>query len=220
MGRRAIYLDTDQRTAGKRARDLRYSRSARGKEVHAACREQQHRWKPACRYTRITPPHIPGIATLSARIHSLAAVALPETEMLYWDALRRSDVLDLSDIARWKKQPPFEEDDDPADPGYLRFTHNLGIVLHGVRMREENEQDIVHRQEFQAGATAAMGRLWAEVVGLLACWERGEELRAQNIYHLFRQSRELAMLDHWLQWQACTIYRLYYLRFLEQVSLS
>ncbi|KAJ7812107.1 hypothetical protein B0H14DRAFT_2606058 [Mycena olivaceomarginata] len=70
--------------------------------------------------------------------------------------------IDVSDIARWKKLPPFEEDDDRTDPysdGYLRFIHPQPLES-GTRLRWG-----------QAGRWP-WEVLREEVVELLKDWER------------------------------------------------
>jgi hypothetical protein len=56
-----------------------------------------------------------------------------------------------------------------------------------------------------------MDRLREEVAALLLGWKRVKSL---GIYNEVHHPREYAMLQHYIQWQARTIYHLYYLGFL------
>jgi hypothetical protein len=57
------------------------------------------------------------------------------------------------------------------------------------------------------------------VVVLLQSFEQGQEYH-KDLYHPFHQSREHLMLQHYIQWQACTIYHLYHLEFLGTCSTA
>jgi hypothetical protein len=85
-------------------------------------------------------------------------------------------------------------------------------------MRAQNKRDVQRRTEFHAaGAKQAMDRLREEVIELLKGWERVQE-RGKDLYHPFHQSREHLMLQHFMQWQARTIYHLFHLRFMSSTS--
>ncbi|KAJ7490763.1 hypothetical protein FB451DRAFT_1166091 [Mycena latifolia] len=101
---------------------------------------------------------------------------------------------------------------DPYSDRYHRFTQNLASVLHGVRLREQRERDVLRRAEFTNNGTAAgMAALCEEVVYLLSSWER---VKVLDIYDQYHHSREYVMHQHYLQWQARTVYHLYHLKFL------
>ncbi|KAJ7168056.1 hypothetical protein B0H12DRAFT_1083354 [Mycena haematopus] len=133
-----------------------------GKETRAASKHLQQRRKVA----QAPPPNavrcIPGLPN---------DIPLPEDDPLYKAALSGAAWLDTSDLGRWKKAPPFEEDDDTSDPyseAYLRFNKNLAAVLHGDRMRAQNECDAQRRVDFHgAGWKSAMDPLRKEVAQLL-----------------------------------------------------
>ncbi|KAJ7820888.1 hypothetical protein B0H13DRAFT_1921095 [Mycena leptocephala] len=129
------------------------------------------------------------------------------------------DTLDESDLPRWKKEPPFVEDDDSMDPyssPYLAFTQNLITVMHGVRLREQNTCDAQRRADFlEKGCDAAMEELREEVLSLLKRWENVTRLWREDFYHPYHNSREHAMLNHYRQWLARTIFTLYYLKFMD-----
>jgi hypothetical protein len=57
------------------------------------------------------------------------------------------------------------------------------------------------------------------VIGLLESLEQGQE-HHKDLYHPFHQSREHLMLQHYIQWQARTIYHLYHLEFLGTYSTA
>lgn len=145
--------------------------------------------------------------------------ALPLDEPLFKEALRSPDALDESDLARWKEEPPFVEDEDmtdPYSPAYLSFTKSLVVVLHGVRLREQNAQDIQLREaERTKGREVVMHELQQEVTTMWSRWERVEILLGEGKYHPYHQSRESTMLEHYVQWLARTIFHLTYLKFLE-----
>ncbi|KAJ7170349.1 hypothetical protein C8R43DRAFT_1120780 [Mycena crocata] len=162
-----------------------------------------------------TPKSIPHLAPLPSFIHALCAEPLPVTAPLFCQALASATALDESDLSRWKKEPPFVEDDDNDDlhsEDYTRFTRSLTTVLHGVRMREQNETDIRRQLAFKKeGWDISIGKLRTEVIELLADWQRVVDL---DIYHGYHHPREWTMHRHYIQWQARTIYHLYHLKFL------
>ncbi|KAJ7327483.1 hypothetical protein DFH08DRAFT_816335 [Mycena albidolilacea] len=163
MGRCTRHLTADAKASARRQSDLLYSHSPHGKFVRATSRQlKQHR-----KVTQ-TPPtdsldHIPGLKPLSPELVALNELPLPESNPLFQAVLTAASWIDVLDLPRWKKQPPFEEDDDHTDPysaQYLRYSENIAVVLHGDRMRAQNEQDVQRRTEFHAaGAKQAMDRL-------------------------------------------------------------
>ncbi|KAJ6489998.1 hypothetical protein C8R45DRAFT_929287 [Mycena sanguinolenta] len=208
MGRRCTHLTLEEKNSAHRASALRYSHTPQGKEVRSSYRSLQQRRKVSKQATPTPLDRIPHLPPLSPAILTWNECALPETESLYQAAFTAAAWIDLSDLGRWKKLPLFEEDDDRTDPyseSYRRFTHNLTLVLHGDRMRAQNESDVLRRSTFEgAGAKAALERLREEVAEMIKCWDR---------------SREHTMFQHYLQWLASTIYPLYYLEFLNQPSV-
>ncbi|KAJ7083044.1 hypothetical protein C8R43DRAFT_1142744 [Mycena crocata] len=130
--------------------------------------------------------------------------------------MSNSNALDESDLARWQRKPPFEADDDERDtysPEYQQYTTSLITVLHGVKMREQNEKDHLRRKEFKVkGWDRCLESLRAEVEQQLMEWEHLTNL---NIYHPYHHPREWATHWHQIQWRARTIYHLYYLKFLK-----
>ncbi|KAJ7300889.1 hypothetical protein DFH08DRAFT_828080 [Mycena albidolilacea] len=114
-------------------------------------RQLQQRRKVAQHPPTQSLTSIPYLPPLSPVLLAWCDLPLPEGDPLYEAALSAAAWIDVSDIARWKKLPPFEEDDDRTDPysdGYLRFTHNLSKVVHGDRMRMQNERDVQRRSDF------------------------------------------------------------------------
>ncbi|KAJ6581868.1 hypothetical protein B0H19DRAFT_1252030 [Mycena capillaripes] len=215
MGRHAKYLTTASKASAKRTNNLRYSESPNGQVVRAASRRAQ--WLSRTTRDELpSPPRcIPHLPRLPGRVHTLYHLPLPEAEKLYRDALGGASYLDLSDISRWMRAPPFVEDDDPTDPhsaDYHNFTRSLGFVLDGVHMRAQQESDRLRRRDFDTrGWAVCMADLRAEVQQLL---EEFEELDLE-IYHPYHASREHAMLQHYTRGQARTIYHLYFLKFLD-----
>ncbi|KAJ7439133.1 hypothetical protein FB451DRAFT_1192339 [Mycena latifolia] len=163
----------------------------------------------------LSPTSILGLPPLDIKIQEMYNVPLPESHPLFREALTKPGALDESDLHRWKAEPPFVEDEDMTDPysdRYHRFTQNLASVLHGVRLREQRERDVLRRAEFTNNGTAAgMAALCEEVVYLLSSWER---VKVLDIYDQYHHSREYVMHQHYLQWQARTVYHLYHLKFL------
>ncbi|KAK7055733.1 hypothetical protein R3P38DRAFT_3170405 [Favolaschia claudopus] len=212
MGRRAKYLSLEEKALAQREHDLNYSRSVHGKPMRSAYREYAHRRKQ-----RKIPQATPLLPSPTPRQLRLYLSPLPTHSPLFAEALRSPDALDESDLARWKKEPPFEKDDDPTDPHssqYLKFTRSLIEVLHGVRLREENQRDAQLRKELQGGGRKhVLLQLEEEVLEKCGVWRRVEELEKGGFYHPDHQSREFAMLEHYLQWLGRSICYLYYLKF-------
>ncbi|KAK7043473.1 hypothetical protein R3P38DRAFT_3177893 [Favolaschia claudopus] len=145
---------------------------------------------------------------------------LPTDSRLFADALRSPDVLDESDLGRWKKEPPFVEDEDTTDPYsdvYLRFTKSLVDVLHGVRLREQRERDAELRAELmRRGRDSVLQQLRGEVLGMFERWERVQKLVDDGFYHPYHQSREHTMLQHYIQWLGRTTCHLHNHHFLDE----
>ncbi|KAJ7235175.1 hypothetical protein B0H12DRAFT_1238852 [Mycena haematopus] len=173
--------------------------------ARAASRRPEHRRKGPLR-----PPNtLPQLPTPTARMVELSNQALPIGSRLFEEALRSSDAVDESDLGRWKAAPPFVEDDDTMDPysaGYLAFTKSLADVLHGVRLREQNEKDSELRQAvLTKGRDLVIRGLQDEVAETWICWGKADELLGGCKYHPFHHSREHTMLLHHIQWLARTI---------------
>jgi hypothetical protein len=60
-----------------------------------------------------------------------------------------------------------------------------------------------------------MEKLREEVRGLLHRWETVTRLSREQFYHPYHDSREYAMLFHYRQWLARTIFSLYHLKFMQ-----
>ncbi|KAJ7769732.1 hypothetical protein B0H14DRAFT_2632698 [Mycena olivaceomarginata] len=145
MGRRARHLTADAKASARRQSDLLYSQSPHGKLVRATSRRLKQRRKVAQTPLKTSLNHIPGLPPLSSELVALNELPLPESNPLFQAALTAASWIDVSDIGRWKKQPPFEEDDDRTDPysaPYFRYSENIAVVLHGDRMRAQNERDV------------------------------------------------------------------------------
>ncbi|KAJ7903307.1 hypothetical protein B0H14DRAFT_2554686 [Mycena olivaceomarginata] len=223
MGRRARHLTADAKVLARRQSDLLYSQSPHGKLVRATSRRLKQLRKVAQTPLSNSLNHVPGLPPLSLDLIALNELPLPESNPLFQAALTAASWIDVSDLGRWKKRPPFEEDDDTTDPcsaSYRRYSENIAVVLHGDRMREQNERDVQRCAQFHgAGRKEALERLREEVVGLLESLDQGREYH-KYLYHPFHQSREHLMLQHYIQWQARTIYHLYYLKFLGTCSTA
>ncbi|KAJ7769260.1 hypothetical protein B0H14DRAFT_3433954 [Mycena olivaceomarginata] len=215
MGRSPKHFSVEEKRAANHQSVMKYRQSPRGQTMLSTQRATLRRRKGP--KAPPPPPRSLGIQLppLSERIEALQRVPLPEDHKLFREALLKPQSLDLSDIERWKAEPPFEEDDDTCDPysaAYCNYTHALGLVLHGTRLREQNERDAQRRAEFEGGGTEdVMNKLREEIGALLDALER---VSSSAGYHPFHASREHAMQEHWLQWQARSIYHLYHLNFL------
>ncbi|KAJ6494213.1 hypothetical protein C8R45DRAFT_1134783 [Mycena sanguinolenta] len=239
MGRRCKYRTEEEAALAHRESVRKYARSPHGQQARAAARTPQHRRKVCTRPTTplpspaprgTSPPrppthllhthtsrpaHLPNVPQPTPAMAALNACLLPDEEHLFCEALRSAEALDISGLHIWKTEPPFVSDNDPTNPNswpYRTFTYNLGLVLHGVRLREQRERDVERRADFENDRAQAMENLEAEVMNLLRIWERVSTLTP---YDPDRQSREHSMLGHYKQWLARSIYHLYYLNFLE-----
>ncbi|KAJ7215006.1 hypothetical protein GGX14DRAFT_392268 [Mycena pura] len=209
MGRRAKHFTTTERAEAQRQHYTAYNQSPHGNTVRA----EQNRLRHMRKVSKWSLPRLP---PLSYTIESLAHVPLPENERLFQDALRSPDSLDESGLGCWKKEPPFELDPDTSDPHSEHnkiYTQNMQVVLHGVRLREQRVDDACRRDQFhRLGRKVAIERLRDEVPVLLDDWER---VSALDIYDRDHHPREYVMFQHYLQWQARTIYNIYYVEFLK-----
>ncbi|KAJ7794791.1 hypothetical protein B0H14DRAFT_2621635 [Mycena olivaceomarginata] len=204
-----------QQATASRNSSLKYIRSPHGQNTRAASRRPERRRKGA----RAPPSTLPDVPTPTQRMVELYRQALPSDEPLFKEALRSPDAVDESDLARWKEEPPFVEDEDATDPysaAYLSFTKSLAAVLHGVRLREQNAEDIQLREAvYTKGRGVVMHQLQQTVTTLWSRWARVETLLGEGKYHPYHQSREYTMLEHYVQWLARTIFHLTYLKFLK-----
>ncbi|KAJ7727049.1 hypothetical protein B0H14DRAFT_2640989 [Mycena olivaceomarginata] len=173
MGRSPKHFSVEEKRAANHQSVMKYRQSPRGQTMLST---------RALHYTSSkAPKHLPHLRSLgiqlpplSERIEALQRVPLPEDHKLFRELLKPQS-LDLSDIERWKAEPPFEEDDDTCDPysaAYCNYTpHALGLVLHGTRLREQNERDAQRRAEFEGGGTEdVMNKLREEIGALLDAW--------------------------------------------------
>ncbi|KAJ6493097.1 hypothetical protein C8R45DRAFT_927886 [Mycena sanguinolenta] len=239
MGRRCKHRTKEEAASAHHESVRKYSGSLHGQQARAAARTPQHRCKVSTRPTtclsspvpRATSPprpptyllhthtsrptHLLNVPQPTPAMVALNACLLPDEEHLFCEALRSAEALDTSGLHIWRSEPPFVSDNDPADPSswpYRTFTYNLRRVLHGVRLREQRERDIELRADFENDRAKAIQNLEAESMKLLKIWERVSTLKP---YDPERESRKRAMLGHYKQWLARSIYHLYYLKFLE-----
>ncbi|KAK7062072.1 hypothetical protein R3P38DRAFT_3303115 [Favolaschia claudopus] len=219
MGRRAKYLSLEEKTSAKRKSDIRYTESTHGKTVRSAYRESSRRSKQRHIPSTTPPPHtLPLVPSPTPRQLELYRSPLPTHSHLFAEALRSPDALDESELARWKTEPPFEEDSvatDPHSAPYLTFTTSLTEVLHGIRLREQNQRDAELREQLlMQGQEGMLQSVRYEVLKMSQAWRRVERLENEGLYHPYHQSREYAMLGLYLRWLASSICHLYYLKFI------
>lgn len=154
---------------------------------------------------------------LSSFLKARVREPLPTKSPLYLEALGGFIRPDLAgELERWRKEPPFALDTSSAvsSTAYWFRTQDLEAVLHGVRMREQEEKILERQTQLESsGYEAGMEVLRAEVVQLLADFERVSKLE----YHPYVYSWEYAMWKHYITWQVRTIHHLYYLEFVVSV---
>ncbi|KAJ7829464.1 hypothetical protein B0H13DRAFT_2372622 [Mycena leptocephala] len=164
------------------------------------------------------PSVIPGLTAPNAEIQELYNAPLPITNP-YFARLYALPTLSMKKDSIWKAEPPFAGEEDSTDPystQYITFTHSLVSVMHGVRLREENARDAQRKADFlENGWRTGMEKLREEVRGLLHRWETVTTLSREQFYHPYHDSREYAMLFHYRQWLAHTIFSLYHLKFMQ-----
>ncbi|KAJ7878977.1 hypothetical protein B0H14DRAFT_2566924 [Mycena olivaceomarginata] len=119
---------------------------------------------------------IPYLPPLPHEIHRLQQKRLPESAVLYQDALGGDDiVLSNEGLPRWMAKPPFAMDEDETDPysaDYRFWTECLEAIIHGYRMRLQLEDDRQRRLDLTAkGWSVFMDALREEVFELLRNWE-------------------------------------------------
>ncbi|KAK7053897.1 hypothetical protein R3P38DRAFT_2761638 [Favolaschia claudopus] len=184
MGRRRKYHSLDEKASAQRQSNLKYSQSAHGKIVLSTYRASTHlRKQRKIAPTKPLPDTLPLVPLPTPRQLELYHSPLPTHSQFFIDALRSSDTLDESDLARWKTEPPFEEDCDSADPHsapYLRFTNSLTEVLHGVRLREQKQQEAEMREELiHSGQEGMLHRLRYDVLKKSQIWRQVEKLEKE-----------------------------------------
>ncbi|KAJ7684054.1 hypothetical protein B0H17DRAFT_1137444 [Mycena rosella] len=183
MGRRAKHLTNVERQSAKREGVHKGSSTPSAKLARATLdharylsRSTQKEANHPSIESSLQPAKLLGLPPLDSEIEHLASVPLPDNHPLFREALRKANALDESDLGRWKVEPLFFEDDDTSNPysdQYPHFTQSLASVLHGVRLREQNEWDVECHTYFKmSGKETAVRVLRAKVADLLAGWER------------------------------------------------
>ncbi|KAJ7723036.1 hypothetical protein B0H14DRAFT_2642019 [Mycena olivaceomarginata] len=191
---------------------LKYIRSPHGQNTRAASRRPERRRKGA----RAPPSTLPDVPTPTQRmVESFTAKLCPPTSRC---SKKRSARPMPSTKATWrggKKNHPswrMKTRRIPTSAAYLSFTKSLAAVLHGVRLREQNAEDIQLREAvYTKGRGVVMHQLQQTVTTLWSRWARVETLLGEGKYHPYHQSREYTMLEHYVQWLARTIFHLTYL---------
>ncbi|KAJ7854043.1 hypothetical protein B0H14DRAFT_3449831 [Mycena olivaceomarginata] len=214
MGRRAKHLtQTDLALADQQSR-RKYEATERAKQLRAA--QDAATYRPQAR-RKEAAPSVLNLPPLSSFLKARVREPLPTKSPLYLEALGGFIRPDLAgELERWRKEPPFALDTSSAvsSTAYWFRTQDLEAVLHGVRMREQEEKILECQTQLESsGYEAGMEALRAEVVQLLADFERVSKLE----YHPYVYSREYAMWKHYITWQARTIHHLYYLEFVVSV---
>jgi hypothetical protein len=139
---------------------------------------------------------------LPAALISLALLPLPNT-YLFLEAYKSADNLDESDLGQWDLDPPYDLLRVPEDtPSEERFTVNLVDVMHGRRLRQEEEEK--DRWNNQRGPNVRENIL-QEIGPALERWQS----LARYLKTYQATSREVRMAEHLLQWRARKIHWLY-----------
>ncbi|KAJ7827448.1 hypothetical protein B0H13DRAFT_1917608 [Mycena leptocephala] len=220
MGRRAKYLTVDEAAAGHRERTHRYNQGLRGKHARITARPARNSRKSARTNSKTSnPPSSPpptradvSVGVLDPKILEWRVFPLPDDEDLFLDALHGGRGRDFSPLEVWMAEPPFADDGDDRDPQdlwYLSFTRNSQIALHGLRLRQEQADDVQRRAAFAGGGVEGKAAHQEELLELQSRWTRVMALPAYPV-----SSRKYAMWIHYSNWLARSIYRLYHLEFL------
>ncbi|CAK5283395.1 unnamed protein product [Mycena citricolor] len=154
MGRSSTHSTQAQKAVAGRESSLRYASKPSVKLARAQKPRTVNRRKTAKVFECV-----PGLAPPTPAMLTEAKQALPSDHPLFKEALQSPDNLDKSDLPRWKKIPPFEADSDPADPlstEYLEYTASLSAVLHGVRLREQQQRIPVLSLQWQGRKRQAL----------------------------------------------------------------
>jgi hypothetical protein len=141
-----------------------------------------------------------------------AQLPLPESAPLFQEALRGSDGLDESDLYIWKDGPPYATNGkSTSTASEVYYTERLVEVMHGVRLREQHEEDAARRDHFmQADRTLALGCITGQVTRIVEDWTRMREF----VEDYNAGFREMTMAELYLQWQARSAHHLNHLLFL------
>ncbi|KAJ7871325.1 hypothetical protein B0H13DRAFT_2349882 [Mycena leptocephala] len=206
MGRRAKFLTVDEVAAGHCERTHRYNQGLRP-QLEEKYEKQHQNIQPASIAASDPRRRQPGVA----RPQDLAMADVPASRGR--GALPRCSAWwtgpGLLPLDIWMVEPPFADDDDTRDPQslwYISFTHNSRIALHGLRLQQEQADDVRRRAAFATEGEAAHQE---ELRELQSRWARVMALPAYPV-----NSRKYAMWIHYTNWLARTIYRLYHLEFL------
>ncbi|KAJ7834257.1 hypothetical protein B0H14DRAFT_3462210 [Mycena olivaceomarginata] len=177
MGRRAKHLtQTDLALADQQSR-RKYEATERAKQLRAA--QDAATYRPQAR-RKEAAPSVLNLPPLSSFLKARVREPLPTKSPLYFEALGGFIRPNLAgELERWRKEPPFALDTSSAvsSAAYWFRTQDLEAVLHGVRMREQEEKILERQTQLESsGYEAGMEALRAEVVQLLADFERAPKL--------------------------------------------
>jgi hypothetical protein len=131
----------------------------------------------------------------------LASLPLPEEARLFQEALRSADNLDESDLGRWDVDPPLDLNSGIESISESRYTARLTEVMHGRRLRQQQERDKERLTQWDAERRTTQERIDEVARELAQAVDRWAALRAR-VSGFQRGSREGTMAYHLLQWHA------------------
>ena len=122
------------------------------------------------------------------------------TSFFFAEALRSAENLEESNLGLWDQDPPYDVTQYVDSPSERHFTERLGKVMHGRRLRLQQEEDLARDRDFE-GLTCKQRRklLCRELRDILASWERLTGYLADYKAN----PCEMYMAEHLLQWRAC-----------------
>jgi len=215
MGRRAQYHTIAAKNAAANARRAlmsqtewyplphsprllltRFNNSARSVKSainHVAYRKQHRRQGTAT----IHLPKLP----LQLLLH--ASLPLPHTSYFFSEALSSAENLDESDLGRWDLDPPYTL--LASDPPGEVYTKHLAEVMHGRRLRQQEERD--RAWEIQRAGMSCREQREVIALELKTALEQWKWLDS-FVPEYQGGVREVRMAAHLLQWRARTVYHL------------
>jgi len=143
----------------------------------------------------------PYLPKLPPQLVLQASIPLPNPNSYFFaQALSSADNLDESDLWRWDLEPPYIA--SPSDVLSEEYTENLIEVMHGRRLRQQQERDqargaelvgMSHRERREA--------ILVELKAVLESWQRLDSFLPE-----YRGSvREVFMAKHLMRWRARTV---------------
>jgi hypothetical protein len=138
---------------------------------------------------------------------ALALMPLPDTH-LFHEALCSTDELDEAGLGVWDLEPPYAL--LSISKWGVAESEKLVEVMHGRRLRMQREHEKQRDQLYGHVPSVLKMEIYGDMVAALRRWEAAERVVEGGISESSEGGLQaFRMAQHYLQWQARTVYMLY-----------